>query len=445
MNGGKARESGDRRGKLVLLLSGLALGLAASEVALRLVGVSYPQPYAPDPYCGTRLRPGFEGWWRKEGAAYVRINRHGFRQGDREPAKPPGTFRVAVLGDSFIEAFQVPDEQTFCAQLERGLQDCSALAGRRVEVLNFGVSGFGTAQELLMLRYYVWQYQPDLVLLAFFPGNDLRNNSAELEPYRVRPFYRLRSGELVLDDSFFQHPDYLKAQSAWVRFKVAATDRLRSLQLVYQFRDAWRQRTAAPGTGGGPGVDWAALAEPRDQTWRKAWDLTERLLVETAREATAHRAGFVLLTVSNDVQIHPDESIREAARRQLGVRDLFHADRRLDQLGRQHHFAVIKLAEPMGQYASENQVHLHGFDNTQLGVGHWNVAGHRLAAEIAAAAICRQLQKKPATEDECPPAPPNPPPLPTRCPGRTAFRPRTRDLINDADEVPSSRLTRQTC
>jgi len=119
----------------------------------------------------------------EEGSACIRINRYGVRQGDRAPAKPPGTFRVAVLGDSFIEAFQVSDEQTFCAQLERRLQDCSALTDRRVEVLNFGVSGYGTAQQLLMLRHYVWQYQPDVVVLAFFPGNDLRNNSAELEPY----------------------------------------------------------------------------------------------------------------------------------------------------------------------------------------------------------------------------------------------------------------------
>ena len=178
MNRGNAKRGGRWHRQLILLLVGLALGLAVSEVTLRLAGVSYPQPYAPDPYCGTRLRPDWEGWWRKEGSAYIRINRCGFRQGDREPAKPPGSFRVAVLGDSFIEAFQVPDEQTFCAQLELRLQDSPVLTDRRVEVLNFGVSGYGTAQELLMLRHYVWQYQPDLVLLAFFPGNDLRNNSA---------------------------------------------------------------------------------------------------------------------------------------------------------------------------------------------------------------------------------------------------------------------------
>jgi len=88
--------------KFALLLASLALGLIVAEVCLRILGVSYPLPYAPDEFCGTRLRPGFEGWWRKEGSAFVRINRFGFRHGDRQPATPPGPLRVAVLGDSYI-------------------------------------------------------------------------------------------------------------------------------------------------------------------------------------------------------------------------------------------------------------------------------------------------------------------------------------------------------
>ena len=392
---GKDKKIGVWRRKLVLLLIGLAMGGLVSETLLRLAGVSYPQPYAPDPYCGTRLRPGFEGWWRKEGAAYIQINRDGFRHGERRPAKPPGTYRVAMLGDSFIEAFQVPDEQTFCAQLERCLQNCSVLADSNVEVLNFGVSGYGTAQELLMLRHYVWQYEPDLVLLAVFPGNDLRNNSAELESYPVRPFYYLQSGELVLDDSFRQHPDYLKAQSAWVRCKVGLTDHLRTLQLIYGLRDAWRQRAAVAGTNAGPGVDLIALAEPRDAPWRNAWELTERLLTETAGEAARHQARFLVMTVSSDVQVHPDPAVREAAGRQLGVQDLLYAERRLDQWSRQHGIPVVNLAEPMARYASDHGAYLHGFASTQLGIGHWNADGNRIAAERAAATICGELVAPP--------------------------------------------------
>jgi len=126
MRASRAKSAAKRLG---LLLAGLASGLIAAEVCLRLLGVSYPLPYAPDAFCGTRLQPGFRGWWRKEGAAWIQINRYGFRHGDRTPTKPPGTFRIAVLGDSYVEGFQVPDDKTFCAVLEKDLNRRRASPG----------------------------------------------------------------------------------------------------------------------------------------------------------------------------------------------------------------------------------------------------------------------------------------------------------------------------
>ena len=67
-----------------------------------------------------------------------------------------------------------------------------------VEVINFGVSGFGTIQEWQMLEHYVGDYAPDLVLLAFLPGNDVRNNSRQLESDHRRPFAELNDGKLQL-------------------------------------------------------------------------------------------------------------------------------------------------------------------------------------------------------------------------------------------------------
>lgn len=115
--------------------SGL-VGLLLAEVALRLLGVSFPLPYVPDPACGSRLRPGLCAWYTKEGRAYFRINSAGFRDREHCPEKPPGTFRVAVLGDSYAEAFQVDQQETFWAVLERELQQRDFASGRAVEVLN---------------------------------------------------------------------------------------------------------------------------------------------------------------------------------------------------------------------------------------------------------------------------------------------------------------------
>jgi hypothetical protein len=62
---------------------------------------------------GFALAPGVEGQYQREGTSYVRINSDGLRDREHPKAKPAGTFRIAVLGDSFTEAMHVPMEQTF--------------------------------------------------------------------------------------------------------------------------------------------------------------------------------------------------------------------------------------------------------------------------------------------------------------------------------------------
>ncbi len=383
------------RNKLLLLTMGFVVGLVLCELSLRAVRMGQGQPYVPDEHCGTRLMPGFSGWWQKEGRAYIRINRYGFRHGDRSPEKRPNTLRVAVLGDSFIEAFQVPDEQTLCYVAEQEMARCAASAGRAVEVLNFGVSGYGTAQQLQMLKHYVWDYQPDVVVLAFFPGNDLRNNSADLEPDQVRPFFRLRGGQLERDDSFREHPVYRHAQSASARWKVWLINRIRLLQLVQDVRSRVAQRQAPiPGLLGA-GIDEEAWLEPSDPLLEEAWQITEQLIVAIHQACRKREVPFLLLVIGSQADLHPEPEVRERILRQLGSDDLRYPERRLQELGRQHGFAVLGLAEPMRRYARKHGQYLHGFPNTQPGAGHWNRVGNRLAGQLTAAAIRNLLKEAP--------------------------------------------------
>jgi len=89
-----------------------------------------------------------------------------------------------------IEAFQVDLDKTFAALLERGLNACGAFGGKRIEVLNLGVSSYALRRSCStsLLRS---KYSPDMVMLAFFAGNDVRNNSKALEPEIMRPFFLL--------------------------------------------------------------------------------------------------------------------------------------------------------------------------------------------------------------------------------------------------------------
>ncbi len=73
--------------------------------------------------------------------------------------------------------------------------------------MNFGCDGYGTAQELITLRQRVWRYAPDVVVLAVFTGNDIRNNSVILEGDKRRPVQIFNGSKLSLggpfEDSFW--------------------------------------------------------------------------------------------------------------------------------------------------------------------------------------------------------------------------------------------------
>jgi lysophospholipase L1-like esterase len=319
----------------------------------------------------------------------VRINQDGYRDRPHAHHRPANTFRIAVLGDSFAEALQVSREETFWSVLERELQDAKALDGQSVEVLNFGVSGFGTAQALEMLRHYVWQYEPNLVLLAFLTGNDISDNSKRLSPDAVRPYYLPGPSGLVLDQSFRQHPFYVDAQSDFSKLKVTWINRLRILQVIRQLRAQSRPRAPQPGPTAEPGVA-PIYAPPQDDAWKEAWEITEQLLVLMHDEVRSHDAEFLVVVLSNSEQVHPDKQRRADLQKQLGVADLWYADRRVESFCQQEGIPVLLLAPGMQRYAEQHQVYLHGFPNTELGNGHWNADGHALAGKILADEICRK-------------------------------------------------------
>jgi hypothetical protein len=117
----------------------------------------------------------------------------GMRDRGHSYRKPKDTIRIAFIGDSFTEAEQVALEDDFVSVVEQRLGTCPRLRGKNVEALNFGCDSYGTAQEFITLQRYVWKYSPDIIVLLFFAGNDLRNNSLDLEWHTCQPFYLLQT------------------------------------------------------------------------------------------------------------------------------------------------------------------------------------------------------------------------------------------------------------
>jgi hypothetical protein len=378
---------------LSLILGGTGVAVLILEVVLRLADISYPYFYIPDPYTGHAHKPHAEGWWKKEGLAYIRINSAGFRDREHAKEKAPGAFRIVILGDSYSEALQVPIEQTYWALLEQDLQRCQPLAGRPIEVLNLGVSGYGTAQELLMLRHRGWDYSPDLVLLAFLTGNDFRNNSRALQNDSTRPYFIKMDNRLMLDASF---RDSLTFRIRSLEFTYELFEHVRVLQVVresaYRFQaylaDLNHRRKVSAVVGAEIGRDLMEYLEPQEPLWTDAWQVTEDLIAQMHSEVREKMADFLLVTLSNPDQVHPDTRHRQQVAEELGVRDLLYPDRHIASWAEQHAIPVFSLVHPMAAYAEEHQVFLHGFSNTAIGDGHWNAEGHRLAGHLIANKVC---------------------------------------------------------
>lgn len=397
--------------KLLLIVLGLLFGVGIAEIALRVVGYTYPEFYELDQTRGYGLRPGAGGLYRKEGRSYVRINSDGLRDQEHPLRKPANTLRIALIGDSYAEALAVPLEQTFWSVMKEKLGECDAASGKAIEVINFGVSGYGTAQELLTLNDKVWKYSPDVVMLAVTTNNDVTDNSRALKKVDEIPYFVNRDNQLTLDNSFQSSRTFLWRQSRINRFGRWLRDHSRVVQVVIEGHHAlkimsasWRARwsqpepAAAPTTSPGQrpndslsdaelGTDNLIYREPQTAVWTDAWQVTESLITKMRDEVQARHAKFLLVTLSNGPQVSPDRNVREQLQKRLGVADLFYPDNRIRSLSERENISLITLAPELQQFAERNQVYLHGFDKN-IGNGHWNIVGNRVAGELIAKKIC---------------------------------------------------------
>jgi hypothetical protein len=379
-------------GTFALIVFGFALALGVADLGIRIANHWFPYFYCYDQFRGWGLNPGAQGWYRREGEAYVRINRDGFRGPDYSKAKPPGVVRIAVLGDSYVEAMQVSEDKTFTAMAGRELADCPRLKGKRVEALNFGVDGYGTAQELVTLQRKVWAYSPDIVVLAIFLGNDVRNNSVVLEPDQCRPFWDYDGDRMHLTGPFIDSPSF----KLWCMARFDYRD-LRLLDLFSNTLEIVKGGRGSP-TAEHPverAINYSIYSPPVEQSWLDAWRVTEGLITAVRDESVRHGAMFLAVTEDTGIQVWPNPAMREKFQRRLGVSDLFYPDRRIAALGDRAGFAVLNVAHPLQQYAQEHRVFLHGFKNTPMGFGHWNEAGHAAAGHLIAQKLCAMIAAMP--------------------------------------------------
>ncbi len=391
-----------------MVAASIVAALMVGEVMLRLTGLAEPGLYKWDSSRGWGLVPGVVRMQKREGKAMVSINRDGFRGPERRLAHPRDTYRIAVLGDSFAEATQVDYQSTFCAVLERELASCAAIRGRKVEVLDFGVDSYGTAQELLTMRDQAERFSPDAVILAFFPGNDVRNNSVALEGDKCRPFYIESGGKLVPGGPFIEsRPFHLHCMMRFETRRFAVLDLIGGIHgIIMTLRHSAHRVKGNVLSPRVPqedlGLDSMVYRKPDSPEWNDAWQVTEDEIEALNDEARNLKEHFFVVSLATPMQDNLDAAIRKRFEERIGVNDLFYPGVRIKALGQRDGFPVLDLAPLMQKYAQQHHTYLHGFANTGLRTGHWNELGHRVAGNFIAQWLCERLSDSSANDKPTP-------------------------------------------
>ncbi|MBK7950077.1 MAG: SGNH/GDSL hydrolase family protein [Deltaproteobacteria bacterium] len=393
--------AGGRGRRVAIRAMALGLGLLLAEGGLRLFGIAYPAWDRPTAGLGEWGEPNARGWAVGEARQYVELNAEGARDVDHAVAKPEGVHRVVVLGDSYAAAYEVEREQAFWAVAERALAACPALDGRRVEMINLSKRGFGTAEELLVWRKLGAKYAPDQVVLAFYTGNDFRNNSPDLKA-SGRPYFRIEGGGLVLDESYAEDPAYQRwvgwPGDLWyglvrhVRLVQVVRHVRRQVKALLETREAQR-KAGEGGAGAEAGIDEAIYREPEAPAWESAWTTSERLVGAMRDEVEATGARFVFMTLSTSAQVHPDAAMREATAKRLGVPDLLYPERRFEAFARAQGIHWLSPIPELARAAESSGECVHGFPGPWPCAGHWNATGHRIAGEVLARELCDALRE----------------------------------------------------
>ncbi|MCI5044191.1 MAG: SGNH/GDSL hydrolase family protein [Aquisalinus sp.] len=174
---------------------GLTYAMLFAEIFLRLLAPQaiIPRYVTAAPY-GIRMNiPGAE--YRQvtpETRVSIRINDQGLRADQSYSVeKQSGISRVALFGDSYFMGYEAELTDSFAWQLEQ------ALRAKRcpVEVLNFAVSGFGTAEMLKTLEEKGVTYSPDIVIFQWHHTDPADNMRANL--------YNLKEGRLLANSNTY--------------------------------------------------------------------------------------------------------------------------------------------------------------------------------------------------------------------------------------------------
>jgi lysophospholipase L1-like esterase len=353
--------------RLGKLFYGVIVTVAVAELSMPWI---YPQQevvqrdlVVNDPTLGFRMVPHYRGHMNISGLP-LETNSWGLR--DRQYGDPPaGGLRIYVLGDSMVFGLGVTIEETFTRFLEEALQ---RRLGCPVEVVNGGVPGYGTLQELALFERTASTIRPDLVLVAVTVLNDFADD-LKFSARQRRP--ASRNGE---DHNGHRTLSIFSRARRW----------LRSHSQLYLLVRHYRAGVSAEKM-------MALHARVPSRDVDRELELTQDTLRRFAQAVQRTGAGFGVIIIPAHKQVSPtlwDETLsRHHLLAQAYTAD--QPDARLVNFARQAGIPVLDLL-PVLRAHERQPLYYHGDSE------HWQAAGHALVAgAIADFLLDNALVKKP--------------------------------------------------
>lgn len=393
----------------MLLAASLVAGFGVSELALRIVRPNAQQPFLVrqsmesergkfcvyDPELGWAGKPNADAAFQfVDCEHHVRQNKFGFRGTEYDFARTE-TPRMVVLGDSFVWGFGVENDQIFTNLVER--QSDPAL-----EVVNLGVSGYGTDQELLLWRSLGRRFAPDKVLLVLCPYTDLSENVAAIKYGYPKPVFHFEpDGHRIENQPVPEsHPDAwesglshsgpaaaelaqrpvlarLATHSALISSAILALARFDGPRRVLEAKRILPVRDHS--------LSWGVLAhgDPPSAQAAAAWRTLFRLIDLLHEDVVASGATLEVLIVPSVIQVYPDLWQRFVRSTPPPARSRWNRDAPNERIAAYCRKKGIPVIDPLPalRAAAETDLFLYFPWNS-----HWTPAAHRLVAtEILAA------------------------------------------------------------
>ncbi|MBI1879929.1 MAG: hypothetical protein HYR94_17195 [Chloroflexi bacterium] len=410
--------------RLATIILGILLGILLLELGLHLIPAKMwkglvsksPARYAlfqTDKNIGWVHTPNAEADWEGYGEfkVKVKINSLGLRDYERTYQKPAGTFRILLLGDSLTEGAQVDLKHTFPVELQTCLDE---RASQPIEVVNGGVTAYGPGEQLLFFAHEGVKYQPNLVLVAVYLPNDIKDMHRKIDSNMIKAFggyyFYFADGRLHKRWIEWAEPPgeipllerLLRRYSAlYFIFQSPESQVLREIDKIIELRSpvssSPQPELQTSESSGLPSYadDGAIIIFAKNfpdnplvsPAVKNLWRLLKATFQELQAEVTSHQAKLSVVLIPGAFQIHQEIYNQEVAKLNhqyddllengLGFWDIDAPNKAMRQFMAEQAIPTLDLLPGFQAYAQAHADLLYFREDT-----HFNEKGHQLAAQL---------------------------------------------------------------